>query len=452
MSRKIFSLSLVVFLALIGSFSNSFSEELSEDAKMYYAGAEFYNRGDYRAALQFFKAVRGGEFLSKALSLAARIASSDQFSSNEEVYSIYKRLFEASPSTSDVLNFAKFASANGDYKLLSKTLSEDVPENLKDDVIEWYIADSALRDSNDENSKKAEKKIAEIWNSSLFDKDALAADFILQSALGENDFSDEVPPRAMSSEKREFENAEKKHREKIEKILLNEVEKNFSDGKYLGKDASPAMLGRIALLSGKKAKVSDGLSCYVLQKMNSEEAVKKLMESVNMDSPSAWRAAVKISKYLLGKGDANGAEKWATIASLYAPPDVGAKWKAELALGDALRVKGDADAAAAAYLKVSESKRCAGLPAAEALYKLGLISYDKGDYAAAYRYFERVFIAYFHFEYWGSRAYYWAAMCQKKLGSEAGAKSVLREYFRRAKDTKSSIYKDADAFSKSLMR
>ena len=83
---------------------------------------------------------------------------------------------------------------------------------------------------------------------------------------------------------------------------------------------------------------------------------------------------------------------------------------------------------------------------AEAIYKTGICYYEQGQWANAHVCFERVFVMYFNFEYWGSRAYYYDARALFTLGLRRDANATLLEYFRRAKDRKSEIYQQAKKF------
>ena len=81
---------------------------------------------------------------------------------------------------------------------------------------------------------------------------------------------------------------------------------------------------------------------------------------------------------------------------------------------------------------------------------MGLNWFEQGEWAKAHAYFERVFISYFKFEYWGARAYYYDAQALYSLGLRRDANATLIEYFRRAADRKSEIYKKAREYYNSI--
>ena len=91
-------------------------------------------------------------------------------------------------------------------------------------------------------------------------------------------------------------------------------------------------------------------------------------------------------------------------------------------------------------------RKLRGEPLAESLYKNGICWFEQGDWGKAHAYFERVYIGFFNFEYWGSRSYYYGARALYSLGLRRDANAVLIEYFRRAKDKNSEIYKEAKKF------
>ena len=98
------------------------------------------------------------------------------------------------------------------------------------------------------------------------------------------------------------------------------------------------------------------------------------------------------------------------------------------------------------YEKIFMDRKVRGEPQAEALYKAGMCWFEQGEWGKAHAYFERVFVGYFKFEYWGARAYYYDARALYSLGLSRDANATLVEYLRRAKDRNSEIYKMAKDF------
>ena len=131
---------------------------------------------------------------------------------------------------------------------------------------------------------------------------------------------------------------------------------------------------------------------------------------------------------------------------MLAPPDIGLVYPVVMLRADALRLQKKYDDACHLYLKIAMSKECRGEPQAESLYKIGLCWYEQGEWGKAHAYFQRVFVGYFKFEYWGSRAYYYDARALYSLKLRRDANATLVEYFRRAKDKNSQIYLEAKKF------
>ena len=115
-------------------------------------------------------------------------------------------------------------------------------------------------------------------------------------------------------------------------------------------------------------------------------------------------------------------------------------------LGDIARLQKEYDQARKYYQSVFMNRRARGEVLAESLYKCGLSWFEQGQWAEAHAYFQRVFVAFFRYEYWGSRAYYYDAQALYSLKQRRDANATLLEYFRRAKDKNSPIYKAAKKY------
>ena len=92
------------------------------------------------------------------------------------------------------------------------------------------------------------------------------------------------------------------------------------------------------------------------------------------------------------------------------------------------------------------NRKARGEALAESIYKTGLCYFEQSEWADAHVCFERVFVAFFRYEYWGSRAYYYDVQARYTLGHRRDAHATLLEYFRRAKDRNSPIYKAAKKY------
>lgn len=167
-------------------------------------------------------------------------------------------------------------------------------------------------------------------------------------------------------------------------------------------------------------------------------------------APFSWRAALILSEYYTSKKDYVKGVAFAKTAQFLAPPEIACQGWPLIAEADALRLMKKYSEADAVYLKVVMNKKARGELAAEALYKTGLNWFEQGEWAKAHAYFERVFISYFKFEYWGARAYYYDAQALYSLGLRRDANATLIEYFRRAENRKSEIYKKAREYYNSI--
>jgi tetratricopeptide (TPR) repeat protein len=110
----------------------------------------------------------------------------------------------------------------------------------------------------------------------------------------------------------------------------------------------------------------------------------------------------------------------------------GAKISA-LGKGHALLALKRFDEARTAFEKVASNRSWRGEATAEAVYMIGESLFQKGDPRAAVQYFQRVFVAYQHYEPIAAKSYLRAADCFEQLGSPEKALAHLREILRKKK-------------------
>ena len=207
---------------------------------------------------------------------------------------------------------------------------------------------------------------------------------------------------------------------------------------------------RLDIMYGKKIEYPQaGLSLYA-QSVLAEQSPN--LANVGMlanaaykfrDSTLAWRAMAALGKIYLERGDIKNAEICARDTLRLSAPESLGQWRGNILLGDCLRLSKNYEAAQSEYQKVFMNRHARGEVLAESLYKCGLSWFEQGKWAEAHAYFQRVFVAFFRYEYWGSRAYYYDAQALYSLKQRRDANATLIEYFKRAKDRKSEIYKAA---------
>ena len=94
------------------------------------------------------------------------------------------------------------------------------------------------------------------------------------------------------------------------------------------------------------------------------------------------------------------------------------------------------DEAQSAFEQVAANRAWRGEATAEAVFLIGETLFQKGDYAAAVQYFQRVFVAYQHHVPIVAKSYLRAADCFEQMGSPEKAAAHLREIRRKSKFNK----------------
>ena len=381
-------------------------------AEIFSNGLRYYVRGDYSAAREMFAqtAPSGGEIGAQSKFYLASIAA---YNGENSAYGLFSDALKNPPK--DMANkiaasFANFAIANGKPEKCLPALSALCESGASDSLVDWYCA-LALSLAGDE------KKARALWEKSLEkyfpDASAVGADMFVLSYIEGDKFAKSFAVSAAQTD---------------------------------------AAIARAEAMEGKKISRGQGgisLLCQIiLAESGGETDAKVLADTVYKfrDAPFAWRGSLALSKMSFAAGKYAEAETFARDAALLSPPESEPRRRCVSALADALRLEKKYSDAIFEYQKVYMARRAGGELSAAAIYKTGLCYYEQGDWANAHACFERVYVMYFKFEYWGSRAYYYAARALYSLGQRRDANATLLEYFKRAKDRSSEIYLQAKEF------
>ncbi len=386
-----------------------------ESAADFFAnGLRYYVRRDYDSAREMFKNSESeeGDIGKQSRFYLASIAA---FKGEKNAYDLFSSLLKNPPK--DKLNLiagelAKFASANGEYARLVDDLKPIVDSGKTDTLVDWYYAEALFQSGKIEESKKFWSRI-------------LQENFDSISAIGVDMFVDSY-------------------------ILGDKFAKLFDISELLKN--TPVAQSRLSMLKGEKVTQPQseiGLFAQIDLAESGEKIDNKLLAETlykYRDAPFAWRGALALSTNYFREKKYELAETFARDAELLAPPEMDIQRFCLMALADSLRLQKKYSDAIYYYEKIYMSPRMGGETAAEAIYKAGICYYEQGDWGNAHVCFERVFVLYFKFEYWGSRAYYYDAIALYSLGERRDANATLLEYFKRAKDKKSDIYLKAKEF------
>lgn len=385
-------------------------------------GASFYARGDYASAKELFKQVKldGSQESGVAAfflgSIYANEGSTDAFKLLEYAVKYAPKGMDATAA----VQCARFALLNGKPEIAESTLSKFATPDASADTI-WYYS-SALWAVGKKDSAK--NLFLESLKKNFASISAVGVDVFIDARLSKNDFAE-----AMDISGLEASNGVSLGRLQI-----------LKGEKITPPQAELSLLGQIEKIDQLRASGDENFDVQALEKSLSEYS----------QAPFSWRAALILSEYYTAKKDYEKGLAFAKTAQFLAPPEMAYQGRLLIAEADALRfLKKYADADAV-YLKVVMNKAARGELAAEATYKTGLNWFEQGEWGKAHAYFERVFVLYFKYEYWGARAYYYAAQSLYSLGLRREANATLSEYFRRAKDRSSPIFKSAMEYYRSI--
>ncbi len=380
-------------------------------------GVNFYLRGDYDSAVELLKQVDG-----KSTSYpAARfyLGAVNAFKGKpKEAYACYADAISGgSPELKleAARQISRLGAENGDWRVVYETLEplvgggKAVGPDIGD--LLWYYSMS--------HWNLGEKKLAEE-----------IAGRLLSAELDEANFSFDL-----------FIDARKSGNDFAKSLDISGLKPKTLAGK-----------SRMQILKGEKINLPQkelGLYSQIeLAVQNGGFSREAMVESLskNKDAPFAWKAAMLIAESDFKSKKYADAAEYALLAERMMPQDDKILFRAYMLRGDALRMERKYDEARYNYMRIAMNRKGIGEIGAESLYKTGLCWFEQGEWANAHAYFERVFVVYFKFEYWGSRAYYYAARSLYSLDNRRDACATLSEYLRRAKDRTSDIYKEAKEF------
>ncbi len=377
-------------------------------------GLRYYLRGDYDSAREMFKNSVDAEGDVGAQS-RFYMASISAYKGEKSAYDSFAALLKNPPK--DKINavafeLAKFASANGEYKKLYDDLKPVVESGKSDSLVDWYFAEALVNLKKEAEAKSFfEKSLQKYFTS----PDAIGVDMFVESYIADDKF-------AKSFDISTLPNSTSTARARLEIMCGENVSQPLQE------------VSLFALIDVAES------GAQFDKKLLSDSVFKYRY------APFAWRGSLALSVISFREKNYKLAETFARDAELLAPPEMEYQRYCFLALGDALRLQKNYSEAIYYYQKIYMAKRMGGEIAAESIYKTGLCYYEQGEWGNAHRCFERVFVLYFKFEYWGSRAYYYDARALYSLGLSRDAKATLVEYFKRTKDKKSEIYLQAKEF------
>lgn len=389
-------------------------------------GYRFYLNSDYHAAAEMFRQIADDSDGELSAWASYYLGSILAFDGDKDAKRLFVRAMKnpkiAQPAA---VQFAKFCLANGDFTDAAKTLSA-LPPAERNSEIDYYAAFALAKSGRADEAKEA---FAKLFERDFADKNAAGVDMII------DEFSASKKPALAGFNP------------------LAAAEKIAANSKT---PLPPAAAARLAILEKSKIASAEDVSFYakiIAGEQNPPSIDKKTFADEilkNKNSPFAWRAALLLGRTYLNAGDYKNAEILAKDCLRLAVPDTVQQWRGQILLADCYRLLKNYDAARDEYQKVYMNHRARGEILAETIYKTGLCWFEQGHWADAHACFERVFVAFFRYEYWGSRAYYYDAQALYSLHQRRDANATLLEYFRRAKDRQSPIYKKAREYYNSI--
>ena len=405
---------------------------LAEDfAKVFLKGYQFYVRGDYPSAIEMFKQIPKSQHQLYEQSLFY-LGSIYAYQGDKKAFEILK---EAVTTTLDISMrrtafnaFARYCIANKKYKEIVDVSAMSLPLKLpkgnanawigwQDSENSFYIAQASFCLGNKKYSKLI---IDAILQNDLDDASSIGVDMIIDSWLSGDDFTKDID--------------------------VSVLEKNI-------KIKTPAALARLAILQKKPIRQSQKDISFFAQIILAEQDAKLIDKKLfaeeiykNRNAPFAWQGALILGKIYFNQRNYDKAILCAKDCIKLSSPEIMSSWQGIMLLADCYRMQKKYQLALDEYKKIYMNKRSRGEPVAESMYKSGLCYFEQGQWADAHAYFQRVFVVFFRYEYWGSRAYYYDAQCLYSLKQRRDANATLLEYFRRAKDRNSKIYKEAKKY------
>ncbi len=419
------------YLILLFFFACALTTFAEDYAKIFTKGYQFYLRGDYPSAIEMFKQIPKSQHQLYEQSLFY-LGSIYAYQGDKKAFEILK---EAVTTTLDISMrrtafnaFARYCIANKKYKEIVDVSAMSLPLKLpkgnanawigwQDSENSFYIAQASFCLGDKKYSKLI---INAILQKDFNDVNSIGVDMFIDSWLSGDDFTKDLD--------------------------LFVLEKNI-------KTQTPAGLARLSILQKKPITQSQKDISFFAQIILAEQDAKlidkKLFEEEiykNRNVPFAWQGALILGKIYFNQKNYDRAILCAQDCIKLSSPEIMSSWQGIMLLADCYRLQKKYQLALDEYKKIYMNKRSRGEPVAESMYKSGLCYFEQGQWADAHAYFQRVFVVFFRYEYWGSRAYYYDAQCLYSLKQRRDANATLLEYFRRAKDRNSKIYKEAKKY------
>ena len=398
-------------------------------AKIFTKGYQFYMRSDYASAVEMFKQIprTQGELYAQTAYYWGSICA---YQGDKNAFDLLKDSVMSAREDSTcrmAFNaFARFCIANGKYKdvidvfgkLSALSDFEKVGKSRwVDSENAFYVAQAYFYIGE---KKKSQSVFNAIVKNFINDKTAVGVDMFLNAYLSDDDFTKDIDFCAVEKESKNLTPSANARLEIFQKRAITQPQKDIS------------FFAQIILAEQSPEKID--------KKILQEEIYK------NRNVPFAWQGALVLGKIYFTQKDYKEAILCAKDCIKLSSPEIMSSWQGIMLLGDCYRMQKNYQQALEEYKKIYMNRRSKGEPVAESMYKSGLCFFEQGQWADAHAYFQRVFVVFFRFEYWGSRAYYYDAQCLYSLKQRRDANATLLEYFRRAKDRNSEIYKAAKKY------
>lgn len=384
-------------------------------------GASFYARGDYSAAKELLAQVKLDGSAESGIA-AFFLASIEANEGGVEALRLFEYAAKHAPKGMNeiaAIQCARTSLLNGKAELAKKALDKFATKECSSEVA-WYYA-NALWELDKKN--EAKKFFGATLEKDFDDISALGVDIFIDDRISKNAFAQSLD---------------------ISKL----------------KNSGVVAVSRLEILEGKKITPPQGELSLLgqIEKIDQQKSDEAEIDAQALEkslakysqAPYSWRAALILSEYYTAKKEYQKGVEFAKTAQFLAPPEMAYQGRLLIAEADALRLMKKYNEADSVYLKVVMNKKTRGELAAEATYKTGINWFEQGEWAKAHLYFERVFVLFFKYEFWGARAYYYDAQALYSMGERRDANATLLEYFRRANERKTQIYKDAQQYYRSI--
>jgi len=409
----------VIFCLFLISAAGAYCGGAADSSPQYFVkGFQFYARGDYPAAAEMFRQVspEDAKLYPSALYYLGCIAANG---GDENAYALFEKAARLADNQQErqraLVQYARFCFANSKFMQYLDFAKNFAADSDSESAFNYAYA---LLKSGQTDAAAADFKA--LLNAGIDSPLALGVDMYIDALKTDKKFA-----AAIDNLK--------------DKIDISKLSAKTDCGK-----------ARLDIMHGGKIEYPQaGLSLYaqsVLAEQSPNLANVEMLANAAYkfrDSTLAWRAMAALGKIYLERGDIKNAEICARETLRLSAPESLGYWRGCILLGDCQRLSKNYEAAQSEYQKVFMNRHARGEVLAESLYKCGLSWFEQGKWAEAHAYFQRVFVAFFRYEYWGSRAYYYDAQALYSLKQRRDANATLLEYFKRAKDRKSEIYKAA---------